>query len=291
MHHKWIVGLDGSDTATAALRWATTNAPAHDTKVVAIRAWHLPIALRALMTKRGIDVDRLGLAATAGHETDDTLASLGDLAIGVESFTLEGHPAAVLLEHAKLAALLVLGTRGMSELESLVLGSVTRYCTTHSTIPVVVVPPGWEPKVNGEIVVGFDGSEHSRDALRWALEFCLEEQTVRVVVALDVAPWLDEDLTGHRYPDETEAEVTLLTDALDAVDPERRAERHMVLHGPHQALTDASADAALVVVGARGRGLVGPKILGSVSTWMLHQMPCPVVVVPHGRREGGEHDV
>ncbi len=34
-------------------------------------------------------------------------------------------------------------------------------------------------------------------------------------------------------------------------------------------------------MGARGHGAIGSAILGSVSTWLLHQVQRPMVVVPH----------
>jgi nucleotide-binding universal stress UspA family protein len=280
MQDTWIVGVDGSASATGALRWAATNAAPHNSRVIALNAWHLPMPFKALMIKRGIDVDRVGLAATAANEIDEVIASLGDLGAGIEAQTVEGHPATVLLDHATSAALLVLGRRGISELKHLVLGSVARYCATHCTVPVVVVPPDWEPRADGEIIVGFDGSENSRDALRWALDFAAPDDTVRAVVAIDVAPWLDEESTRQRFPDEVRAETTRMTAALDDADPEQRAHRDIQLHSPQQALSTATADAALVVVGGHGLGRGGPKMLGSVSTWILHQTPCPVVVVP-----------
>jgi nucleotide-binding universal stress UspA family protein len=280
MNETWIVGLDGSSTATAALRWAVSNATVHDASIVAVRAWHMPMTLTAMMMKRGVDVDRLGLEATVGHEIDEVIASIGADGNAVESLAVEGHPARVLLDQASSAALLVLGRRGISELEHLILGSVTKYCATHATVPVVVVPPEWEAAPTDDIVVGFDGSPNSRRALRWALDFAVSGQRVRAVAAIDVAGWLDEETTRQRFPDEVERETSRLIDALDAVDPDRRAERDILLHSPHQALSATAATAALCVVGGRGRGRGGPKLLGSVSSWMLHESPCPIVVIP-----------
>jgi nucleotide-binding universal stress UspA family protein len=49
---------------------------------------------------------------------------------------------------------------------------------------------------------------------------------------------------------------------------------------PAQVLLDASKDAALLVVGARGSGVWGRLVLGSTSTEVVHHSPIPVVVVP-----------
>jgi nucleotide-binding universal stress UspA family protein len=55
---------------------------------------------------------------------------------------------------------------------------------------------------------------------------------------------------------------------------------HRVLAGtPRSALLTASADAQLVVVGARGRGGLDAMSLGSIAQAVLHYAPCPVSVV------------
>lgn len=68
--------------------------------------------------------------------------------------------------------------------------------------------------------------------------------------------------------------------AFDSVDPTRRATRDVEIGAARHALAAASDTADLVVLGARGRGGVTGAILGSVTTWMLHDATCPVVVVP-----------
>ena len=53
-----------------------------------------------------------------------------------------------------------------------------------------------------------------------------------------------------------------------------------MLAGPRQALADAQERADLLVVGTRGHGRIAAGLLGSVSTWLLHDAELPVVVVP-----------
>jgi nucleotide-binding universal stress UspA family protein len=74
-------------------------------------------------------------------------------------------------------------------------------------------------------------------------------------------------------------EEALADPALDGV----RARGHLVAAGAAGALLDAAEGAGLVVVGAQGGGLAA-ALLGSVTRKVLHHGPCPVAVIPDGRR-------
>ncbi len=274
-----IVGIDGSDAARDALRWAVRNT-APDTRIVALGAWHVPFAMKLMMAKRSFDVDRLGLAAEAHHAIDTAVAKLGDDGNAVEPLVVEGAAASVLLEHAADASLLVVGRHGTSELRHRVLGSVSRHCATDAQVPTVIVPLGFDRARARNVVVGFDASENSRAALRWALDFFDPDARIELVAAVDISPWLDIESTLERFPKEVEAERQRLLQAAAAVDPDERATRSVVLHGPKQALTEVAGDADIIVLGARGHGALGSMLLGSVATWMLEQAPCPVAIVP-----------
>lgn len=280
MTTECVVGIDGSDVSVDALRWAARNRPRTTDPIVAVGAWHVPFPLKVLMAKRSFDVDRLGMAAEAEVAVDRAVAALGDHDGLIEHRVTEGQAASVLLTQSADVESLVVGRRGHSDLKHLVVGSVSRHCATHAVVPMVVVPPGYDKPRARTIVIGFDGSENACAALRWALEFFDEDATFRLVAAIDVSPWLDVESTLERFPAEVKAEEQRLTTAADAVDPERRAARDILLHGPKQALAEASGTADVIVLGARGHGAIGSALLGSISTWMLHESPCPIAIVP-----------
>lgn len=282
MTQRWIVGIDGSDTAVDALRWAANHAGGRDAELVALGAFHVPAYLAVFTAKRGFGVDEVGLGATTAHEIDVALERVaGEVEPGevtVQPVVVEGQAAHALVEAAADASLLVVGRRGTGELRDHLFGSVSRYCVTHAPVPVVVVPTGWAATDTERLVVGFDGSDHAAAAVRWALGFAgTTGVAITIVVALDVAPWLGPELTRERFPDEIAAESARIDALLDALDPDGLATRSVVLHSPRQALAEAIDDADLLVVGAAGRGLAGG--LGSVSTWALHDAAVPVVVV------------
>lgn len=133
------------------------------------------------------------------------------------------------------------------------------------------------------IVVGVDGSEESKAALRWAVaEARLRDASVRAVyawslphVAGGVGPLIEPDIEmlqrdGERLLDAAIAEV----DA-EGVDVERAS----VEGSPASALVEAAEGADLLVVGSRGHGGFVGLLLGSVSQQVAHHAPCPVVIV------------
>lgn len=138
----------------------------------------------------------------------------------------------------------------------------------------------------GEIVVGVDGSEHSVDALRWALaEAKLRGAPLRVVASFST-PLMS---TGYEVEaadpaDFAAATRTMLDAAIDTavsdVDVEGVELIPEVLDGhAGEQLIGLSESADLLVVGARGRGGFLGLLMGSVTTYVVNHARCPVVVV------------
>jgi nucleotide-binding universal stress UspA family protein len=278
---RWMVGVDGSHDAVAALRWAVDLAADTGAEVVPVCAWHVPLPIFALAGRRVADVDRMGLQATAEVAASETIEAVGAGDAVADLLVVEDHPSKALLGLTGTDQAVVVGRRGISEFRHRVLGSVSRDLATHADGPVVIVPDTWEGRPCRKIVVGFDGSDHAKAALGWAIRIAPEQATVTALMAIDVIPWLKPELVVERHPDYVEAAETRIRGGADEVDPGERAERVVVLHGPRQALTDVMGEADLVVLGPRGLGGVGRAVLGSVTTWMLHEAPCPVAIVPH----------
>ena len=131
------------------------------------------------------------------------------------------------------------------------------------------------------IVVGVDGSVHSRRALEWALaEARVRGDRCLVVHALDYGHADAAPLVGF-----LDAMTAAAREVLDTEVAFARHSRHKVkgllISGPAAgALLGASRDADLLVLGSRGKSGLSAALGGSVSTAVLHQASCPVVVVP-----------
>ena len=142
------------------------------------------------------------------------------------------------------------------------------------------------------IVVGLDGSAHSERTLAWAVaEAAARKAPLTVLAVHEVAAghW-----TGHPviYPaDQPELEkmrqaVQEMTQKAvsQAGEPGPASVTVRAVSGlPAAELIDASGEADLIVVGARGGGGFAKLMLGSVSRKVLHHAHCPVVVIPGDR--------
>jgi nucleotide-binding universal stress UspA family protein len=129
-----------------------------------------------------------------------------------------------------------------------------------------------------------DGSEPSRDALRWAVE----EAQLRGARLRALHAWWAYPMGGAGGPPDHVAE-RLGGDARSAVEAfvtetvgEENIDVEVVtVQGRHAsaALVDAAAEADLLVVGSRGAGGFSGLLLGSVSQQCAYHAPCPVVIV------------
>ncbi len=136
----------------------------------------------------------------------------------------------------------------------------------------------------GRIVVGTDGTGCSTAAVRWAArEAARRTASLRIVHAFE---WEwgsarydsgSEDVDVARHL--AEAVATEAAGQARLVAPTVRVEADAVIGRPIPRLLAAAEDAALVVLGSRGRGGVAGLLLGSVSRRVALHAPCPVVVV------------
>jgi nucleotide-binding universal stress UspA family protein len=142
--------------------------------------------------------------------------------------------------------------------------------------------------MTGRIVVGIDGSEGSRNALRWAIEEAqLRDAVVEAVSCWQVPAWFAMEGGGT---DERERlakafakdAASTLADTVGVELGSRsvRVEQRTVEGSASEELLDRAVGADLLVVGSRGLGGFKGLLLGSVSSQCLHHAPCPVVVIP-----------
>ncbi len=136
---KFVVGIDGSEQATEALRWAIDMAHSDDL-VVATYAWHIP----PMETVELPGYSPADVEVEAKQLADRIVASVVDPdADGpmVQTSVEHGHSGRVLIDASKTADLVVVGSRGHGGFVGLLPGSVSTYVVHHARCPVVVIPP------------------------------------------------------------------------------------------------------------------------------------------------------
>lgn len=141
--------------------------------------------------------------------------------------------------------------------------------------------------MDGNIVVGVDGSAASLAALRLAVG----EARARGVGLDAVRIWSMPIVDGVAalgpaalpWNELADAARVALDRAIDtAVGPitDVPIRRFVVEGSPAYRLVGMAGDAPLIVVGSRGEGGFLGLLLGSTAQQVLHHAPCPVIVVP-----------
>jgi nucleotide-binding universal stress UspA family protein len=151
------------------------------------------------------------------------------------------------------------------------------------------------------IVVGVDGSDESRTALRWAAnEARIRGAELEVVYVYDDTPAHEryanpygfvsvppsDDIERQRASSHAQGLVERM-----AAEPEVSRDVEVLAlaiqdRRPARALVEHAKDADLLVVGSRGRGGFGGLVLGSVSQQCAHHASCPLTIVPTPARDG-----
>ncbi|HEX5365908.1 MAG TPA: universal stress protein [Acidimicrobiales bacterium] len=138
-----LVGLDDSDQAAAALRWALVEGVLRQTTVEVVHAWSPPLSALPFGATLVIPVDESEIDAAARASVDEivdaALAEMDEAPPEVLRTVLPGSPSATLVELSEGADLLVMGSHGRTGLRRMVLGSVAMACVNHASCPVVVV--------------------------------------------------------------------------------------------------------------------------------------------------------
>jgi nucleotide-binding universal stress UspA family protein len=137
--------------------------------------------------------------------------------------------------------------------------------------------------VAGHLIVGYDGSDAAREAVRSAHAIRDPSATVTVFHVYDVPyqvdlyPWFADFRDACR-----DVAEEVLASAKDLEGDDEGTTRYEIVEGkPAEVLARKARelDVEMVVVGSRGMGRIRSAI-GSVTLRLLHETPCPVLVVP-----------
>ncbi|RAL31632.1 universal stress protein [Rhodococcus sp. AQ5-07] len=288
-----VVGVDGSASSIAAVRWAAREAslrslPLHLVTAMLGTPETFGNAFRLVANFPNQDHEgQQRLSAARSAVTDECSGSK----VPVTEHLGYGHAVDVLLKEGSDCSILVVGSHGSGQLAGELLGSVSSAVAAHARVPVAIIRGTSRPGkavMTGPVVVGVDGTANSEPAIAEAFE----SASLRGAALVAVHAWTDVDLATvfQSDPDGValnwgaieSGERAVLSESL-AGWSEKFADvkvKHVVVRDrPVHALVSESQHAQLVVVGSRGRGGFTSMMLGSTSRRLMHSTNCPVLIV------------
>lgn len=268
-----VLAYDGSPSAHSALVHAVELAEQRGTDL---------LVLTAIDVDPGMPEAWVHLSPAENTAVEDAVArarrALGEERVA--SAVVPGEPADVVLRTVHPGDLVVIGSHSHGGLARILLGSTSRAVATQAHVPVVVVRPG--ASTDGRyVLVGVDGSEVSRSAVRFAADEAerlgLPLRAVLVLTPADswtgIPPGPDDPTVQQ-----AEAELHESLAGLREDHPDLEIEAVVNQGTPEEALLSHARTARLLVVGSRGRGPVRSALLGSVGRHVVERAPCPVAV-------------
>jgi nucleotide-binding universal stress UspA family protein len=284
-----LVGVDGSAQSLEAVSWAVGQATRDHRPLVIATATgrHAPVLGGPVQTPASRMARRI--AGRRHVEAALKVAKQATPGLRIETLVRPTSARLMLMGLADQAHLVVVGSRGLGPIGSVALRSVSVAVASGANAPVVVVrTPGYLAQTP-RIVVGTDGTPASTEAL----EFAFAQASSRRV-PLSVVLCTSDAVVGVHGGDVLPAETPhhaedqlLLAESVAGLQEKYVdvAADLRVARGPAaEYLVQASTDADLVVVGARGHHGPGASFVGSVSQNVIERAHCSVAVV-HRRTE------
>ncbi|MCH4209595.1 universal stress protein [Bifidobacterium sp.] len=281
-----LVGVDGSHASYKATWWAANYAKHAGLTLQIVCAYSLPsyaaVSFDATYTAMGDD----NAAHSDAQEILSKAKAIADEQ-GVEAATLivTGDPASVFVELSRNYNLIVIGNRGKGGLAERLLGTTSSSLPAYAYCPIVVVPytddDGKVMHLNNTITrvaVGIDESKWGLKALQLSADFASTwGASLDVILAVPNIKGLEgERGVTDSYMEDLDESIK----PLQAAHPDLHIDKMIVPDTAVNALTKASFDHDVVVVGSRGRGGFTGLIMGSTSQGLIQHSVGPVYVVP-----------
>ncbi|MDJ1132068.1 universal stress protein [Streptomyces iconiensis] len=289
-----VVGVDGSASSLYAVDVAAREAAVRGASLRIVHAFVWPL-MSVPLAPSVVGSPEGGLRNLANQTVEEAVSRARTAEAGVEvtGEVVSGEPLSVLSTESREAGLVVVGTRGMGGFTGLLVGSVAVHLAAHAECPVLVTRG--KPDPMGPVVLGVDGSEVGEAAVAWAFA----EASLRGAELVALHTWNNWTGpvavgTGVQVPmvydidmlkDEEERILSATLAGWREEYPDVAVTPRLVQEYSRQALLEASEEAQLLVVGARGRGGFTGLLLGSVSQALLHHAHCPVAVVRGSLRQ------
>ncbi|WP_326545500.1 universal stress protein [Mycolicibacterium sp. ND9-15] len=286
-HRGVVVGADGSESATAAIRWAAREASMRNVPLTLVHVNAVSAAAAALVAWPAGQVPEQVIE----QQEDEARAILAD-AVGIAEKSIDdgkrlvitgemflGWPVPTLVKLSEEAELVVVGCRGRTALRRALLGSVSSGLIRHAHCPVAVIHDDASPSSRLPVLLGIDGSRSSESATAIAFD----EASWRGVDLVALHVWSDADMPAFSmdWAEVQAAAHRTLSERLAGWQdryPDVNVTKLVEFQRPAHQLLELSERAQLVVVGSHGRGGFAGMVLGSVSSVVAEAARVPVIV-------------
>jgi nucleotide-binding universal stress UspA family protein len=286
-----VAATDFSDTAGAAVGWAVDIARQHGAVVHLVHALTLPAPLPDYVPA-GADFGR-ELHEVALRKLEETAVRVREAGVEVETDVPIGVPSQSILRLAEEsgADLIVLGTRGLTGMTHLLLGSTAERVVQRARCPVLTVHPEDRDRHRPirTVVLPTDFSPGAADAAAVAHRLLARlESDARIVLVH--AYHLPIEYTAYGpIPTSVRFLEDVGVDAQDRLDQAARAMARQGLtvttvaregYAPDVIVDEAkSHQADLIAMGTHGRTGLAHLLLGSTAERVVQHAPCPVITV------------
>ena len=290
--------IDFSDTAALALTYGARLARRHGAAIVLGHVVEslpiVPYPTLELPPEGGLELSRWA-SEKLNHEAEILQKAGLNVSVAIE----DGRPGAKLIEMADAAnaSLFVIGTRGLSVIEHLILGSNAEHIIRRSPIPVLTVHPGDSPLQDNvdTVVIPTDlGPDVVQAAETFAKFVDLDPRPRAFVVFADSAPpyfepFRHEMLAKWKRLDEGKDEIGMKMEP--ALEKLRNAgfeiEAAVIDGNPVQAVTQFAAEqnADMILMSTHGRSALTNFLTGKTAQRIVQHAPCPVLTVHSARKK------
>lgn len=279
MYKKILVGVDGSKSSFHALKEALSFSKKYSAEVLALSI--IP-PHRELVSSFSIFGHIKGLIKDSYQKTVETVKNLAEeVGVPIKTILEEGNPYEKIIEVAQKenCELIVIGRRGITSFEKILIGSTAKKIINHSPLDVLIIPK--HAQINfKKLLAGTDTSEYGNRAVKKAGEIAKKfngELGVISVIKIPIEPIIDLQEVLNVLRKDLESHLVFLTEdiAKDGV----KVELFIEFGEPYKLVIDTAKKIGADTIVISAYSSESEKSLGSVGEKIIADSFCSVLVV------------
>ena len=290
MSETILVGVDGTAASRAALRWSVKRATARGATMILA---HVVDDDWVTIGERLLEDLREEAQELTGREADYAHSLASEVMINIQ--LLQGGVMQELISASDRADLVVVGTHKTGFINGRVFGSRSLRLAAAARAPVAIIPQTSEREGRG-VVVGVDDSAAGRKAIRFAaIEASRARETLTLLRGFTMpgSPHASGELPREslrRAEARAARELSTAARLVSPVAPGVDVRVHSVQRPAAEALVDAAASAALLILGRSRQEHPDSVMVGTVTHDVLINLSGPTIIVPPGTVHAGARD-